>query len=276
MFPSSVVAFTNANSIKRYGWTPNMEKVFRLESQVLTGIPDIDNSNFAGFKLMAKVRVQSFPDYSLRMKIEDSELVSLNGQIDITETNRVIGNGGSRSGSQPSLPQEFKQHLEAPVEVHLKRGLVQSFYVAQDEPLAVTNIKKSLLSQLQLDISGSQLIENEMPQVSSRQGNYHKVMEESVQGKCTTLYNIIPLTPARVMELERAWYDEETMAQLTPSTEGKKACENKQYYEIIKTRDFDNCRFRPVFQHFSGMEASGDVSKSKFGNLFTVSPGVYL
>ena len=247
-----------------------MENVFRLESQILTGIPDINKSQYAGFKLTANVRVQSFPDYSLRIKIEDSELVSLNGQIDITEDNRIIGDGGQRSGKQEILPQEFKQHLENPFLVHIKRGLLESFHVSQDEPLAVTNLKKSLLSQLQLDVSGSQ------PQVevsanSVRLGNYHKVLEESVQGQCATLYNVIPLTPARVMELERAWYDEETRAQLTPSARGKEACEDKQYYEIVKTRDLDHCTLRPVFQHVSGAEFSGDVSRSHVGNLMTVN-----
>ena len=272
LFYFIVVAFTNANSIKRYGWAPGMEKVFRFESQVLTGIPDIDNSQFAGVKVMAKVRVQSFQDYTLRIQIEDSKLITLNGKIDLTDANRIIGNGGSRSGSQSSFPQEFKTHLESPILVHLKRGLVESFYVAQDEPVAVTNLKRSLLAQLQLDVTGAQQrVGNEIAQISGRQGAYHKVLEESVQGKCTTIYNVIPLTTARVMELERAWYDEETMAQLTPSTEGKDACENKPYYEIIKTRDLDHCSYRPVFQHVSGAEFSGDVSKAHAGNLFTVN-----
>ena len=272
LFYFIVVAFTNANSIKRYGWAPGMEKVFRFESQVLTGIPDIDNSQFAGVKVMAKVRVQSFQDYTLRIQIEDSKLITLNGKIDLTDANRIIGNGGSRSGSQSSFPQEFKTHLESPILVHLKRGLVESFYVAQDEPVAVTNLKRSLLAQLQLDVTGDQQrVGNEIAQISGRQGAYHKVLEESVQGKCTTIYNVIPLTTARVMELERAWYDEETMAQLTPSTEGKDACENKPYYEIIKTRDLDHCSYRPVFQHVSGAEFSGDVSKAHAGNLFTVN-----
>ena len=247
-----------------------MERVFRLESQILTGIPDIDKSQYAGFKLMANVRVQSFNDYSLRIQLEDSELVSLNGKIDITEDNRIIGDGGQSSGSQNSLPQEFKQHLENPVLVHLKRGLVESFVVAQDEPIAVTNLKRSLISQLQLDVSGSQR-QVEVPQTSVQQGKYHKVVEESVQGKCATLYNIIPLTPSRVMELERAWYDEEIRAQLPPSTNGKNVCEDKQYYEIVKTRDLDHCSLRPVFQHVSGAEFSGDVSKSHVGNLMTVN-----
>merc|ERR1719283_715945 len=217
----------------------------------------------AGLKIMANVRVQALQDYTLRVKIDNAQLVTLNGEIELNDANRIVGQGGANSGSlHESFPPEFKKHLETPVLVNLKRGVVEEFFVAQDEPVSVTNIKRSLLSQLQLDISGSQ-------QSISRQGSYHKVLEESILGKCYTMYNVIPLTPARVMELERSWYDEESMAKLQPSIEGKKACENKQYYEIIKTRDLDHCTFRPMFQHVAGAEFNGDASKSRVGNLMT-------
>merc|ERR1719283_351092 len=217
----------------------------------------------AGLKIMANVRVQALQDYTLRVKIDNAQLVTLNGEIELTDANRIVENGGANSDSlRDNLPPEFKRHLETTILVNLKRGVVEEFFVAQDEPMSVTNIKRSLLSQLQLDISGSQ-------QAISRQGSYHKVLEESVLGKCYTMYNVIPLTPARVMELERSWYDEESMAKLQPSIEGKKACENKQYYEIIKTRDLDHCTFRPMFQHVAGAEFSGDASKSRVGNLMT-------
>merc|ERR1719370_2239392 len=216
-----------------------------------------------GLKIMANVRVQALQDYTLRVKIDNAQLVTLNGEIDLTDANRIVENGGANSDSlRDNFPPEFKRHLETPILVNLKRGVVEEFFVAQDEPISVTNIKRSLLSQLQLDISGSQ-------QTISRQGSYHKVLEESVLGKCYTMYNVIPLTPARAMELERSWYDEESMAKLQHSDEGKKACENKQYYEIIKTRDLDHCTYRPMFQHVAGAEFSGDVSKSRVGNLMT-------
>ena len=259
-----VVACANANSIHRYGWTAGMESVFRFESQVLTNIPEIKQSQMAGLKIMANVRVQALQDYTLRVKIDNAQLVTLNGEIELTDANRIVENGGVHSDSlRDNFPPEFKRHLETPISVNLKRGVVEEFFVAQDEPMSVTNIKRSLLSQLQLDISGSQ-------QSISRQGSYHKVLEESILGKCYTMYNVIPLTPARVMELERSWYDEESMAKLQPSIEGKKACENKQYYEIIKTRDLDHCTFRPMFQHVAGAEFNGDASKSRVGNLMTV------
>jgi len=260
------VACVHANSIHRYGWAPGTESIYRFESQVLTGIPEIRNSQYAGLKLMAQVRVQSFPDYTLRVKIEQPQLVTLNGEISLTEARRIIATGGPLANAKQALPQGFKTHLEEPVLVHLKRGLIENFFVSRDEPLAVTNIKRSLLAQLQLDVSGSQRIAGGIGQGAGAQGLQHKVVEESVIGKCHTMYSVIPMTKARVIELEKEWYNEETEAQLTPSEKGRQACEGKTYYEIIKTRDLDECHYSPSFQHVAGAELSGDVTRSHVAN----------
>jgi hypothetical protein len=268
------VAFVHANSTVRYGWTPGTESVFRFESQVLTGIPDIRNSQFSGLKLHAKVRVQAFPDYTLRVKLEQPRFITLNGEISLTEVGRIIGNGGSKSGAKEILPQEFRRHLEEPVLVHLKRGLVENFYVSKEEPVAVTNIKRSLLAQLQLDISASQRSPVETNKVDLGIGaqlsgdvSYFTVMEESLHGKCETIYNLYPLPQATAIELEQKWEEEEKKAQLEPSFEGKAICQGKEYFEIIKTRNLDHCVFSPAAQHFIGGHASADVTKSHVGNL---------
>ena len=271
-----VVACVHANSIHRYGWSPRTESVFRFESQLLKGIPDIRNTQYAGLKITAQVRVQAFQDYTLRVKMENPRFVTLNGQITLSEANRIIGNGGPHSGHKDVSLGSFQRYLEEPIVVHLKRGLIENFFVSQDEPVSVTNIKRSLLAQLQLDVTGSQRIAADIPQMGRAQGLYHKTLEESVVGKCHTMYNIIPMTPARVIELERAWEEEERSAQLTPSEQGKKACEHKTYYEIIKTRDLDNCHFSPQFQHVSGARFSGDVTKAHQAHLATVSSNVKL
>lgn len=268
------VAFVHANSTIRYGWTPGTESVFRFESQVLTGIPDIRNSQFSGMKLHAKVRVQAFPDYTLRIKLEQPKFITLNGEISLTEVGRIIGNGGSKSGAKEILPEEFRRHLEEPMLVHLKRGLVENFYVSKEEPVAVTNIKRSLLVQLQLDISASQRSPIETNKVDLGIGaqlsgdvSYFTVNEESLHGKCETVYNIYPLPQATALELEQKWEEEEKKAQLEPSFEGKAICQGKEYFEIIKTRNLDHCVFSPAAQHFIGGHASADVTKSHIGNL---------
>jgi len=261
-----VVVCVHANSTFRYGWAPDIESVYRFESQVLTGIPDIRNNQYAGFKLKAKVRVQSFQDYKLKVRIEQPRFITLNGEINLSEDRRIIENGGQAANPQMFYPEEFRRFLQEPIEVHIKRGLVENFFVPQDEPVAITNIKRSLLSQLQLDVSGSQLIE---PNPMNLSHGSHKVVEQSIHGKCQTMYNINPMPPARVVELEKKWEEEELNARLPVSIGGKAACEGKTYYEIIKTRNLDHCEIRPVYFAVSGPVANGDFGNSHFGNLMT-------
>jgi hypothetical protein len=72
------------NSTNYYGWTPNKELIFRFESQVLTGIPEIRDSQYAGLRLSTDVRVQAFSDFSLRVKFENSTLINLNGDVNLS------------------------------------------------------------------------------------------------------------------------------------------------------------------------------------------------
>merc|ERR1719312_1742869 len=64
----------------------------------------------AGLKIMANVRVQALPDYTLRVKIDDAQLVTLNGEIKLNDANRIVKHGGANSGSlHESFPPEFKK-----------------------------------------------------------------------------------------------------------------------------------------------------------------------
>merc|ERR1712126_514052 len=44
----------------------------------------------AGLKIMANVRVQALLDYTLRVKIDNAQLVTLNGEIELTDANRMV------------------------------------------------------------------------------------------------------------------------------------------------------------------------------------------
>jgi len=259
-----VVACVHANSIARYGWAPNTESVYRFESQILSSIPEIRNTQYAGMKLQAKVTVQATKDYKLRIKIQSPRLITLNGEVSLTEAGRIIKNGGNQANPKMNYPQDFRSFLEKAFVVDLKRGLVTGFYVLPNEPEAITNIKRSILSQLQLDVSGSQLINQNS---GSLMQSPHNVMEQSVGGKCQTMYNVVRMTPANVIELERKWENEEIHAQLPLSTGGKMVCSGKPYYEITKTKNLDNCVQRPVYQHVTGADLNGDASYSHIGNL---------
>lgn len=282
LFLFAGVAFSN--STHYYGWQPHKELVFRFQSQVLSGIPEINDEQYGGLRLTSTVRVQSFQDYSLKIKLDNTRFFTVNGEV--------------REFHQDNIPEELRSHLEKPFEVHLKRGVVENFFVAQDEPIVVTNIKKALLSQLQLDVSASRRSEVESNAVehgseeSSREKyqqerqyvdesrmnpvdqTYFTVREESLHGDCQTSYTIHELPQYESYELEQQWEQDEKRRNSQEHlqgglSQGKQLCQGKKYWQITKTKNFDNCLHRPVYQKWTGIQSKCDSTRSSCKDLFT-------
>ena len=118
-----------------YNWIPETEKVFNFESR-------IRNDSSDGLGIRTQVRVQAFADHTLRMKFERSQLYhTINRTLNIP-----VG---------PTVLKLLLGYLEETVLIQLKRGHIKGFFVGREEPNAVTNIKRSFLSQIALDIPES-------------------------------------------------------------------------------------------------------------------------
>ena len=114
-----------------YNWIPETEKVFHFESKIPNDSPD-------GLGIRTQVRVQTFADHTLRMKFDGSSLYHrINGTLDFP-----VG---------PVVSKLLLGFLEETVLVQLKREHVKRFFVGREEPNAVTNIKRSFLSQIAFD-----------------------------------------------------------------------------------------------------------------------------
>jgi len=257
-----VVASVHSNSLHYYGWAPGKEMVFHYQSQVLTGIPEISQSHWSGLKMNAKVTVQSYSDYSMRLRISEPEFLTINGEnVKLSETGRVLREQGSDSVKTESLTEEFKRFLIEPFMVNMKAGVVESLLVSKNEPASVTNIKKSILSQIQMDVAGTRRTELETNQIQlpvSEEGvkqlSYFTTMEESVQGECKTEYTIHRLPQWKINELEEAWRMEELKVKdfnIESESEAKTICKGKPYYLITKTRYLDQCKKTPFFQMYT-------------------------
>ena len=253
---------------------------FNYQSQVLTGIPEISQSHWSGIKVNAKVIVQTFSDYSLRMRVAEPEFWTVNGQnLKLSETGRVMRDQESESIKVESLTEEFKRFLMEPFLVHMKAGVVESVIVGKNEPASITNIKKSILSQIQLDIAGtrrSHLETNQIQLPTSQEGinqlSYFNTMEESVQGECLTQYNVHRLPQWKIYELEEAWRTEEMKVKdfyIESNSEAMKICQDKPYFLITKTKSLEQCKKSPFFQMYTrDTVATADLtSNSELGTV---------
>ena len=126
-----------------YNWVPETEKVFQFESK-------FPNDFLDGLRIKTQARVQAFADHTLRMKFLDSHLYhSINGTLDFPVA--------------PDVSKLLLGYLEETVLVQLKRGHIKGFFVSREEPNAVTNIKRSFLSQIALGISETSHTELKTP-----------------------------------------------------------------------------------------------------------------
>ena len=136
-------------------WNPNEENIFEfssgnlakdIESPHLLSNPNLDS----GLKLKAQVKVQSFSDHTLRAQMKHIRFYKSNGPVTLEAAHEILGPGDfSLFGASSHGIKEFKNDLEEPIMISLKRGLMKNMLVSNEEPTCVTTIKKSLFAELQ-------------------------------------------------------------------------------------------------------------------------------
>ena len=132
-----------SNSTHRYAWQPN-EYTYRYESRIDFSIPEIRADQKSGLKLAALIRVQAQNDYSLLIKLDTPRFLTFNGL--------------AREEVEEPIPEAFKTHLEHVFKVNLKRGVFEAIFVDTQEPVAVLNIKRAIVANLNMDLSASRYL----------------------------------------------------------------------------------------------------------------------
>jgi len=258
-----------SNSTHHFAWTPLREFVFRYESKVDFRIPEIRADQKSGLRLTSVIRIQTTQDYSLLIKLDTPRFMIING----------LG-----FEQEEPIPQIFKTHLMTPFKVHLRRGIVEAVFVDREEPVAVTNIKKAVLANLNMDLSATrrgeilsnhlEVLDEQTLEQSPLDQSYFTVREQSLHGDCETTYNVHPLPDYEALEIEYQFEKDEQKRNEQEHLQGglsqaKAVCSGKKYWQITKTRNFDNCLERPVFQKWAGFKSMCDTSKASCINLLT-------
>ena len=167
--------------------------------------------------------------------------------------------------NEEDIPSSMRGWMEAPFKVYQKNGLVEKIETRADEPEFIVNMKKSLMSQLQLDISntGRTLEQNQIQRGQPIDIPIFKSMESSILGECETIYSINKLPAYLVLEMEEKERNtSERRAEDSNEMRGESLCQGRDYYEIIKTKNLDNCKERPVFHNTFGLWSKSDGSMS--------------
>ena len=99
-------------------------------------------------KLVAKVKVQSFSDKTLRVKLDHARFYSNGNEMNLTDVHQSLETRMGQGSSMGHTEQTFKKFLEEPMLVYTKRGLIKKLIVSKNEPAEVTEMKKSLAFKL--------------------------------------------------------------------------------------------------------------------------------
>ena len=121
------------------------------------------------------------------------------------ETNDELTNGGwrdgqIRKGQEASIPQELKHYLTCPMDLIIKKGVVEAIKVPSDLPTWAVNIKKAMASTFILDTTGSNAIVRgnlnrqsnavTVEEANQESGFFYQTLETSVHGECEVYYTV--------------------------------------------------------------------------------------
>jgi hypothetical protein len=204
-------AVATASYVSPSGWRQGKEYRYDWTSQVLSGIPEMNNQ-YSGLRLVGKIIVQADSDSTLKVRVEDPKLRVYNDELELDDDYLAVGSGG-----EGDLSRDMEKWLETPFKVYHKGGLVEKMEFEKDEPEFIVNIKKGLMSKLQLDFSKSKSDESlNQNQIQRGQTNLpvFKTMEGSVIGECETTYTINKMPSYMSLEFEqredkRDYYNDE-------------------------------------------------------------------
>lgn len=120
-----------------------------------------------------------------------------------------------------------------PFQIKLKQGLIQDVMVEFNVPTWEVNLLKSIVSQLQIDIQGRNVITSRNARVHQPFSTF-RAMEDSVGGKCEVLYNIRPLPEDDLSE------SPELVPLPNLHTDG-------HHIDITKTKNYTRCEQRMAY-----------------------------
>ena len=138
---------------------PNMERSYDLELEYSFSAEDftiMENTEYQPLDprtntkvtMKAEVRIQSFPDHTLRIKINNASFYIMGEENIVTNEYTVHGSRSKTFGQRIHVDAQFKKYITDPMLVYMKGNTARSFVVSIGEPTCITKIKTSLMKDL--------------------------------------------------------------------------------------------------------------------------------
>lgn len=228
------------------------EYVYQVYGRTLTGLDNLSD-RYSGILYKSKLVIRPKSSNELLATLKDAQYAQFNSHLP--------------GGWQSDLPDSELQYKQLPVSgmpfvIKMQDGVVQDLIVESSVSNVEANMLRSIVSQIQFDTQGKNLINsriNQLPRDGSNSAVF-KTMESSVTGKFETLYEINPL-PAVTLEY-RPW--------LAPYADLKG---DGEVIEIVKHKNYSNAEAL-VEYHYGLEDLSGAEPSTNFINNFFLRSSV--
>lgn len=150
---------------------------------------------------------------------------------------------------------EYERELSKPIQFTWVNGQIKSFEAEKSEPEWSINVKKSILSLLNVNLTPQRIIQSEEKLNTIHQQTKEKLVvypiyEDGINGICETLY------------------------QIHQSRDEWEKTDNEQVLNITKTRNYDNCLTRPNIEN-TNVDIRGAPVVCRDGKPFPLVDGYY-
>ncbi|KAJ8680081.1 hypothetical protein QAD02_015868 [Eretmocerus hayati] len=168
------------------GWEDGKQYLYKVKSRTMAAVNQQSNQ-YAGILIDADLKLQVHGGNTLRATISHAKYAQIHTRLD--------------KGWEAEIPESQMQTRDLPlsnkpIEIKVKNGVVKDLVVNKHIPTWELNVIKSIISGLQVDAQGENKLKSEGKEKSTDKTSYesHKVMEDSISGKCEVIYNISPVT----------------------------------------------------------------------------------
>ncbi|KAK4872055.1 hypothetical protein RN001_016179 [Aquatica leii] len=245
LFVGLASATTNNNS----AWRPGAKYVYNVYSYTLTR----HSGNYCtGIVMQAKFTVTPKSESILMAMISNVQYARFQ--------EKMVGECAAENVQNPhQLAYKPLQLAQKPFRINMENGVIKSINFFEDLETYKINMLRSVISEIQFDMQGENLIqnfENQLPENNTFAGVF-KTMEDTVTGKYATLYELNELPS--VATQARPW--------LVPYPQLKGT--DGVVIEVLKTKDYSNSKQRVGYHYGFGNKDHWEPFSNRVGNFFS-------
>lgn len=232
---------------QQYAWKSGSEYKYQVQGRTMTALHQVADQ-YVGILMKAQLTVQPKSGDTLRAQISKPEFAQVHAELP--------------DGWDSQIPESKLNYKKFPLsgkpfEIKIKNGAIDDLIVDGNLPNWEVNVLKSIVSQLQVDVQGENLIRskyNQEPEGDKAYATY-KTMEDSVTGRCEVLYDISPLPDHTIQ-------NKPELAPL-PHLRG-----DGQFIDVVKSKNFSHCH--QSASHQRGFNAENDLESGDNDNFLSV------